>query len=706
MIELKKVSKFYHNNGLISVGFSKIDINFDIGEFVVITGQSGSGKSTLMNVIAGLDSYEEGEMFINGEETSGYSEEDYERYRKSYVGNIFQTFNLINSYTVYQNIELELLINGFSKKEAKEKVLNVIKQVDLEKYKNTKVSKLSGGQKQRVAIARSLVFGAKIILADEPTGNLDKDSAEEVMKLLHEISKDKLVIIVTHNYDQVKNYATRHIKMGDGKILEDYKIKDVIKIENTDLNTTNNITNTSKTLLGIRNTFNIFTKFVLLSFVYLVMIIALTLSYTSNVQTSDLQEQTLTNNYFQNKDLNRVVLKKKDGSSFTKEEIENLKNNEVISHVDKFDILEDMYIDVYSDDYYYSVKVKYLSEFNSSLESGKMPEKDNEIIFSRYYDNGIKIDEINILGNDLKVSGIVKSSSDGEYYYNDIIYVNENVMEKIFNSVMLKKYLSFENNDVLISKVVVNKDLKPGEILIGSSFGLSENTKLVYENLYTKKVLEEKIIGNISLKKVDSIKNLNYDIDESNISSSVEVSEEDYNKLIDSGIYQLSVFGNNEKDLGDIEKLDYDHLIIKDSLTKEAEIQAILKLFVFFGTVFNLILLFFISYFVIQLILRSRNVYYSTLRILGARLKDVKDLLKIELITVATTSYIIFLGFLSLVKSNIIKINFVKDILDVLVFKDYVIVYLILIVLSIMISNRYSKKKFKKSAMLTYREGK
>lgn len=170
MIKLKDVSKYYYQKGIITSGITKINAEFNIGEFVVITGESGSGKSTLLNVISGLDTYEEGELYINGKETSHYGEEEFENYRKKYISNIFQNFNLVASYTVYQNIELVLLINGHKKEEVKERVLELIKQVDLTRYKNTRVSKLSGGQKQRVAIARALAKNTPIIIADEPTG--------------------------------------------------------------------------------------------------------------------------------------------------------------------------------------------------------------------------------------------------------------------------------------------------------------------------------------------------------------------------------------------------------------------------------------------------------------------------------------------------------------------------------------------------------
>lgn len=261
MLRLKKVSKFYYNKGIVASGINNVSLNFELGEFVVITGESGSGKSTLLNVISGLDSYEEGEMYINDLETSHYRESDFEDYRKKYVSNIFQTYNLVNSYSVYQNIELVFLINGYKSKDIKSKVLSLIEEVGLTKYKNTKVSKLSGGQKQRVAIARALAKETPIIIADEPTGNLDSKSGREIVKLLKKVSNGKLVIVVTHNLEQILHLATRVITMADGRVISDNKIREHDKCNNEIEFNDNKMTIFNIVKLGIRNTFNIIPKF-------------------------------------------------------------------------------------------------------------------------------------------------------------------------------------------------------------------------------------------------------------------------------------------------------------------------------------------------------------------------------------------------------------------------------------------------------------
>ena len=348
MIKLKNVSKFYYSKGLIASGFSKINIEFDLGEYVAITGESGSGKSTLLNVISGLDSYEEGEMYIDGEETSHYLEKDWEIYRRKNIGNIYQNFNLINSYTVYQNIELALSLNGMKKKERKKIVLDLLKKVDMQKYKNTKVSKLSGGQKQRVAIARALAKDVPVIIADEPTGNLDKASATKVFEILKEVSKDKLVIVVTHNYDQVEPYVTRKITMHDGKILEDKKIKEKQKVEETHETEFRDLRIIDRFLLGIRNAFNVIPKFILLFLVYSFIVVALMAELSAFRQAEYEMGKSGYNYVFQDTNDHRIIMNKKDRTVFSKEEIDTIKNLKNIDYIIENDILVDQPLEVSS----------------------------------------------------------------------------------------------------------------------------------------------------------------------------------------------------------------------------------------------------------------------------------------------------------------------------------------------------------------------
>ncbi|MCQ2428065.1 MAG: ABC transporter ATP-binding protein [Clostridia bacterium] len=220
LIQLSGIGKIYVSAGNVAVGIRGINLSFDRGEFVAITGQSGSGKSTLLNVISGMDTYEEGELFINGNPTSHYIQKDWEEYRKEYISFIFQDYNIIESFTVLQNVELALM-NIEDLRERHRRAVELVKRVGLEEHMNHKGSKLSGGQKQRTVIARALAKDSPVILADEPTGNLDSQTSKEIIALLKEVSRDKLVIVVTHNYEQLENAATRHIRIFDGSVESD-----------------------------------------------------------------------------------------------------------------------------------------------------------------------------------------------------------------------------------------------------------------------------------------------------------------------------------------------------------------------------------------------------------------------------------------------------------------------------------------------------
>lgn len=224
LLTLKDVGKIYVSEGNVSVGIRGVDLSFERGEFVAVTGKSGSGKSTLLNVISGMDSYEEGELCIEGQSTSHYLQPEWEEYREKYISFIFQDYNIIESFTVLQNVELALM-HIRDKKERRARALSLLQRVGLSSHVKQKGSKLSGGQKQRTVIARALAKDSPIILADEPTGNLDSATSKEIIALLREVSRDKLLIVVTHNFEQVESCATRHIRIFDGAVESDHVLR-------------------------------------------------------------------------------------------------------------------------------------------------------------------------------------------------------------------------------------------------------------------------------------------------------------------------------------------------------------------------------------------------------------------------------------------------------------------------------------------------
>ncbi len=223
MLKLKNIIKDYKTANSNVRALDGINIEFRKNEFVSILGQSGCGKTTLLNIIGGLDRYTSGDLIINGKSTKEFKDKDWDAYRNYSIGFVFQSYNLIPHQTILSNVELALTLSGVSKKERKQRAIEALKSVGLEEQINKKPNQLSGGQMQRVAIARALVNNPDIILADEPTGALDTKTSVQIMEILKEISKDKLIIMVTHNPDLAEKYSTRIVKILDGVITDDSK---------------------------------------------------------------------------------------------------------------------------------------------------------------------------------------------------------------------------------------------------------------------------------------------------------------------------------------------------------------------------------------------------------------------------------------------------------------------------------------------------
>ncbi|HEY4537459.1 MAG TPA: ABC transporter ATP-binding protein, partial [Erysipelothrix sp.] len=221
MLELRKITKSYRSKDFVQNALNEVSISFRENEFASILGASGSGKTTMLNIIGGLDQYDAGDLLIDGVSTKQYKSSDWDRYRNNRVGFVFQSYNLIPHQSILANVELALTLSGVSKKERKEKAVAALEEVGLKDHIYKLPTQLSGGQMQRVAIARALINDPEIVLADEPTGALDSNTSDQVMKLLEKIAQDRLVIMVTHNPELAHEYTNRIIELKDGEVIGD-----------------------------------------------------------------------------------------------------------------------------------------------------------------------------------------------------------------------------------------------------------------------------------------------------------------------------------------------------------------------------------------------------------------------------------------------------------------------------------------------------
>jgi len=739
LINLKNVSKFYYSKGVVASGFSKVNLELNNGEFVAITGESGSGKSTLLNVISGLDSYEEGEMFINGKETSHYTEKDFEDYRRKYIGNIFQSFNLVNSYTVYQNIELVLLLNGAQKRNVKSDIITLIKKVGLYKFRNTKVSKLSGGQKQRVAIARALAKDTPVIIADEPTGNLDSESAKEVLELLSNISKEKLVIVVTHNYDQIEKYVTRKITMSDGKIVENKVIKKINSINIVKESDYKNLKFLNKIRLGIRNVFNIKVKFVLLLFIFLFINFAISIEYSSFKSDEYLAKKSGNNMFFQDLNIDRVIVTKKDDTAFTDDDYSLIEKIDNIKSIDKNDVVVENIFSVTDNyDIWFDGNLKPISSLSRKPDIGSMPTDENGIIIETYRDNYYITNELEkvlnkdyivydqMLGSKVnskkyKITGIKYNDGFINDYGTSNIYISDDLLKEIsisanrkysktkikFNKVYfdIEPY-SYEYN------ITPSKAVKDGTIVVSSEHNYlckkdrckGKNITIKVDNKRYNESASLKVVGTYNKKNYKKYYKTKYYFD---VEGKVFVSENDYKKLYDKGVFQISVRLDNPRLSNETTRIinskGYNSFVVSDHLITptSVEVVQIVKTIV---TIILIVVLFFICYFVTKLILKSRRIYFSTIRMLGSTKRVCKNLLSIELLTFANISYVIFIIVLMLAKANIIKYKLFKNLVDYMGLFEIILIYLIITGMSYVISLKFSKDIFRKTAQSSYKE--
>ena len=849
-IELRNVSKYYAGEDSVSMGISRIDLELDVGEFVAITGESGSGKSTLLNVISGLDTYEEGEMIVCGEDTTAYSTEEYENYRKTYIGNIFQDFNIINSYTVYENIEIVMLLLGKSRDDCRERVDQLIELVDLTPYRNTKASKLSGGQKQRVAIARAIAKDAPIIVADEPTGNLDTASAEAVMKTLAKAAGDKLVVIVTHNYEQAEPYATRKLTMHDGKIVEDRQIREADHKEPLSIDqlyaslaeearrpetdskkseqrsaasAPKTMTKASELRLGARNTFNLPAKFILLFIVYFFVAAAVLGQYASEKNSMHENDLMGTNPYFVNTSADRIVVKRADGAIFTDKDYTVIGALPNVKDIVKNDIALDRGVSIDVDGLAVTGPMVSFDQIpENGLTYGHMPRNEREIVIrldatndafinmassgEKYIGAPVLIRDINQkhvydINEEITIAGIIIDSMDAEadpdysIYGYSTIYASDAVSDKIMASMMASSSgtaLDFGGTILNIEygrAVFVSPNVPDGKAFLledemnfytdgdgtevfaetdgdaeaeedteGEETGgdaLAEETAEAEEDAEAEETAEaeedteaeetaetendtdtegdgrtlgisihnrffssegkytvDNVVTKDNCKRLLGISQDEYE----ELYNCVFISFDDFMKLFDRGHYQISVFMINEQESDalqqQLEENGYTTLVVKNSLADpEGDLGKVLDLVAYGRLALEFIVLFFIAYAVIRLIMRSRNSYYSTLRMLGASVGNTRSILRTELTLMMLIAYSavvalsLFINSGKLQSVTGLEMAEVTKLLQFLEWTDYGVLGILLLLMSLLIANRYSRRIFKMSAMKTFREG-
>lgn len=412
-IKLQNISKYYYSETAVTQALQGINLEFRMGEFVAITGESGSGKSTLLRIISGMDTFDDGELYVDGQPTFQYDEDDWEEYRRTKIGFVFQDYSLIGHYTAKENIVSALLIMGVPEKEAGDKAIHYLERVGLSAQRDQRASKLSSGQKQRLSIARALAKNTDIIVADEPTGNLDSETGAQIVKLLRDLSQDHLVIMVTHNYEQVEKYVTRKVRLHDGSLILDVSEnmdtdqKSEVS-ENTDTDQksemSENVDNNEKTSDGKKSESNeerlrdrtigrIFVRMnavrqpekiaLFMGFFLAAAIVSFLFIGQLLMNADDIYTKKYSATSFARKDDKRISIRRKDQKFMTKKDIDRLTKMKHVVSVDQYDIVNDV-------NYYFEEGKDYRQEYgynrmSTSNEGGLYDSQNVEYVKKNQY---------------------------------------------------------------------------------------------------------------------------------------------------------------------------------------------------------------------------------------------------------------------------------------------------------------------------------
>ncbi|XMB87176.1 ABC transporter ATP-binding protein [Mycoplasmatota bacterium WC44] len=741
MLNLQKISKYYYADKSVSLALRKVDLEFNLGEFIAITGESGSGKSTLLNVVSGLDTYEEGKLFVNNEDISHYTISELEDYRRQYVGFVFQNYNIIESYTVLQNVEMALIVQGFDKSSRRKRSLELIEQVGLTKIKNRKASKLSGGEKQRTVIARALAKDCPIIVCDEPTGNLDTNSSKVIFDLLKKISETKLVVIVTHDSETIRNYATRLIRLYDGEVVQDeiltkpnsatlelvkpYKVKliDCLKISLTSI-----LSVPKKSFFSVM--------------IILLMISAFIFMYGSGLKqiyTSNISE-TL---YFDNADDSRLIVTKSDSSAFSEGELMELSEIDYVKGVLDYDIVLDTLLvsKIHNYEYDFDEFIDFsvhptLSLQKFDLIEGRFPKYTDEVIIGQneYYQVG----DIISLSNSLNIKKIEGIETD-EFTFTVVGITDEVNNDRLHNEIYLdlsilgdmsatafKGYtqvlldINNQRRYMMVNDIRIDDNLKDDEVL---AYDMMFYDIIRDFNYYVPKpgdievlvIDHEFLLGflngdyEFSLVRVSPFENdpKPYSIQLKSepykphpFGAAIYMNSNTFEKVLKDDIYQPSLIVNDmyeaKKIKSELENMGYNVLYPNGSIA-DYSYATFISLALFSMTfIVTIIVNYFVGYFVLKNVLISKKKDYLVYRSIGTNKKTISTIITFELIYLSIFSFII--AIISLMINERYR-SLIPHLLKYFTTRDYLFILITVFILMLLIAKRFNKVIFEKSVI-------